>query len=97
MNIIKLTIKKYDIYLKNLQYNTKKALEDYKRTFYRKKIDNIETKYNNDYNLLLYDINKKINDVTDLLEINEIINNSYLNFENNYYNNRNFSTFIMFK
>ena len=94
LNKIKLTIEKFNTYFKNLEYKSKKDIENYKKNSYKSKIDKIEIKYNNDYNWLLNHYNKNIKDITDLLNINEIINNSYLKYENNYYNNLNFLTIL---
>ena len=94
MNKIKLTIDKFTEYLKNLEHKSKNEIENYKKNSYKSKIDKIEIKYNNDYNCFLNYYNKKVNDITDLLNINEIINNAYLKYENNYYNNLNFLTIL---
>ena len=91
---IKLSIDRFNIYLKNLENKTKLDIEEYKKYSYKKKLDNIRIKYNNDYNSLLNYYNKNINDVADLLNINKIVNNTYLKYENNYYNNINFLTIL---
>ena len=90
----KLTINRFNIYLKNLKYNFKKEIDDYKIISYKNNLDKIEIKYKNDYNSLLNYYNKNINNVTDLLDINKIIKNSYLKYKNNYYNNINFLSIL---
>ena len=51
--------------------------------------DKINVKYNNDESFISSFYDKQISDINDLLNINELIKNSYDQYEDNYYKGKN--------
>ena len=80
--------------VKNGEHKYKQLIEKYTINFYKNKINKIDIKYSNDYKNFTTFYDNQINDIKDLLNINEIIKNCHEKYEDNYYNNINFSAIL---
>jgi len=93
-NNIKLKIDIFKQLVKNGEHKYKQLIEKYTINFYKNKINKIDIKYSNDYKNFTTFYDNQINDIKDLLNINEIIKNCHEKYEDNYYNNINFSAIL---
>ena len=93
-NNIKLKLDAFNAIIKNLTHKYKILIENYNIAHNKNNIDKIDVKYKNDKNFFLTYYNKQINDINDLLDINVIVRNTQEKYEDNYYNNINFSSLL---
>ena len=93
-NKIKLKMDIFKQLVKNGEHKYKLLIENYTINFYKNKINKIDIKYSNDYKNFTTFYDNQINDIKDLLNINEIIKNCHEKYEDNYYNNINFSAIL---
>ena len=91
---VKLKLDIFNQFLKNIKHEYKTKIEEFNINYNKNATDKVKSKYSNDQKFFLTYYNKKINDIKDLLTINEIIKNSQEKYEDNYYNNINFSSIV---
>ena len=75
---------------KNIIHKHIKMVEKIKNINYKQRNDKNDVKYNNDENTISCFYDNQISNINDLLNINELIKNSYDQYEDNYYNSKNF-------
>jgi len=75
---------------KNIIHKHIKMVEKIKIINYKQMNDKINVKYNNDESFISSFYDKQISDINDLLNINELIKNSYDQYEDNYYKGKNY-------
>ena len=89
-----LKLKTYNYTLKINQINNKyKLINEYNNITYNKNLEKIDIIYINQ--IKKYEYGTKIDNVNNLKRLNEIVYNTYINYNNNYYNSINFNNILL--